>query len=180
MPLAKGSSQKTISSNISELVHSGRPQNQAIAIALDTARRSKKEVGGSATSGERVTKVHKGPIVASVAGRTDHLPMHVEAGSYVVPAAEVSSIGEGNSLNGFKILEAMMAKRGMGKTPRGGVAQATPIIAAGGEFVIPPEVVLTIGEGDMDYGHSILDELIKAIRQKTIKTLRKLPPPRTD
>lgn len=180
MPLKKGSSQKTISSNISELVHSGRPHDQAIAIALSTARRSKKEVGGGAEGGERVSKVHKGPIVASVAGRTDHLPMHVEAGSYVVPAAEVSAIGEGNSLNGFKILEAMMAKRGMGKVARKGAVQATPIIAAGGEFVIPPEVVLAIGEGDMDYGHSILDELIKAIRKKTITTLQKLPGPRTD
>lgn len=179
MPLAKGSSQQTVSRNISELMHTGRPQEQAVAIALKTAGKSK-AVGGGADGNENVTKVHKGPIVASVAGRTDHLPMHVEAGSYVVPAAEVSSIGEGNSLNGFKILEAMMAKRGMGKKPRGGIAQATPIIAAGGEFVIPPEVVLTIGEGDMDYGHAILDELIKAIRQKTIKTLQKLPGPRTD
>lgn len=179
MPLAKGSSQQTVSKNISELMHTGRPQDQAVAIALKAAGKSK-AAGGGADGNESVTKVHKGPIVASVAGRTDHLPMHVEAGSYVVPAAEVSSIGEGNSLNGFKILEAMMAKRGMGKRPRGGIAQATPIIAAGGEFVIPPEVVLTIGEGDMDYGHSILDELIKAIRQKTIKTLQKLPGPRTD
>lgn len=40
MPLKKGTSQKVISANISELVHSGRPQDQAIAIALDTARRS--------------------------------------------------------------------------------------------------------------------------------------------
>lgn len=179
MPLKQGSSQKTVSSNISELVHSGRPQDQAIAIALSTARRSKKEDGGGATEGETVSKVHKGPIVASVAGRTDHLPMHVEAGSYVVPAAEVSAIGEGNSLNGFKILEAMMAKRGGDAKPKGQV-QATPIIAAGGEFVIPPETVLVIGEGDMDYGHAILDELIKAIRQKTIKTLQKLPGPRQD
>jgi hypothetical protein len=178
MPLKQGSSQKTVSSNISELIHSGRPQKQAIAIALDTARRTKKEVGGGMAEGEAVSKVHKGPIVASVAGRTDHLPMHVEAGSYVVPAAEVSAIGEGNSLNGFKILEAMMAKRGGVKAKR--AVQATPIIAAGGEFVIPPETVLVIGEGDMDYGHAILDELIKAIRQKTIKTLQKLPGPRQD
>ncbi len=33
MPLKKGSSPGTISENIRELVHSGRPQNQAIAIA---------------------------------------------------------------------------------------------------------------------------------------------------
>lgn len=37
MPLQKGKSKKVISSNISELVHSGRKQNQAIAIAMDKA-----------------------------------------------------------------------------------------------------------------------------------------------
>lgn len=41
MPLKKGSSKGTISKNISELVHSGRPQRQAIAIAMDKAGKSK-------------------------------------------------------------------------------------------------------------------------------------------
>ncbi len=37
-PLIPGASREVISANISELVHSGYPQRQAVAIALDEAR----------------------------------------------------------------------------------------------------------------------------------------------
>jgi len=40
MPLAKGKSKKTISSNIKTEMEHGKPQKQAIAIALSQARKS--------------------------------------------------------------------------------------------------------------------------------------------
>lgn len=41
MPLKRGSSKKVVSSNIEELIGSGRPQKQAVAIALKKAGKSK-------------------------------------------------------------------------------------------------------------------------------------------
>ena len=56
MPLKSGYSQKTISKNIKTEMGSGRPQNQAIAIALSKAREAKKRAGkwmGGKVDGEQ-------------------------------------------------------------------------------------------------------------------------------
>lgn len=41
MPLKKGKSKKTIGTNIGELIKSGRPRAQAVAIAMRMAGKSK-------------------------------------------------------------------------------------------------------------------------------------------
>lgn len=128
------------------------------------------------------TKLHTGAIKMPVAGRTDHLPMHVPSGSYVIPADIVSAIGEGNTAHGFDIIDYMVKQR----MANGGEVEATgdeppvAIVAAGGEYVIPPDAVKGFGGGDLDVGHKALDEWVKSERANTIKTLKNLPPPQKD
>ena len=262
MPLKSGSSQETVSGNISEMINAGHPKDQAVAAALRTAREGMKRGGGTKT------KTHAGAIHSSVAGRTDHLPMHVASGSYVIPADIISAMGEGNSMAGFKVAKNIFSAPGpygqsaeslpygasgmpygvpapkkaaggdvgyeimkkmafsgsgngtslaapastakptlssnlMGGNQRpqaqapktelndmytpysrsyaeGGATDAVPIVAAGGEYVIPPEDVMHLGGGDIDHGHKILDVFVKKMREKTIKTLQGLPGPKKD
>ena len=176
MPLKYGSSKATISSNIGELISSGRRQKQAVAIALKTARE------GRATGGKIVTKSHIGPIHSPVAGRTDHLPMHVPSGAYVIPADIISAMGEGNTMSGFSIFNEVMRKYGHKpqSAPTSTPTTGIPIVAAGGEYVIPPEVVIAIGDGEINVGHAELDKFVKKMRARTINTLKNLPGPKTD
>jgi hypothetical protein len=67
------------------------------------------------------------------------------------------------------------------KAEGGGITDdLVPIVAAGGEYVITPEQVASIGKGDLDHGHKILDAFVKKTRAKTIDTLKKLPGPKKD
>lgn len=144
---------------------------------------------------------HAGMIHSPVPGRTDKLPIGVGGGAYVLPADHVAHLGQGNSAAGAGVLDSMFKAGSFGAArstkphmPRfglrrklfaqggdpGGAGDGQPvkIIAAGGEYVVPPEVVQEIGGGDMDHGHQILDKWVLATRKHHIQTLRKLKPPK--
>jgi hypothetical protein len=145
--------------------------------------------------------LHVGPIHSAVHGRTDHLPMHVPSGSYVIPADVVSGHGEGNTTAGFKVMRRTFGGTpyGQGAGPygkgggpydeplsRGGRAEdgggdaGVPIVAAGGEYVLSPEQVRAVGKGDPELGARVMDEWVKHSRSQHIKTLQKLPGPAKD
>jgi hypothetical protein len=202
MPLLPG--KKQVGHNIAEMEASGHDRAQSIAAALNVARTHKAE-GGSSVHVKKITAPHaekvkhfSGPIHSSVAGRTDHLPMTVHSGSYVLPADVISGApgAEGNTMAGFA-----HAKRVFGGMPRGQGAQpyghtggpygmakggsaddkgGCQIVAAGGEYVIHPDTVREIGGGDIDLGHRVLDEFVKRVRADNIKTLKNLPGPKRD
>ena len=139
--------------------------------------------GGGQMSPNKI-KLHTGPIHSPVAGRTDHLPMHVPAGSYVIPADVVSGFGEGNTMAGFKRLNRTFGPNG--GAPRfaaGGAAdvgEASPIVAAGGEYVIHPHIITILGGGDINKGHTVLDDFVKSGRKQIVNTMKNLPGPKTD
>src|SRR5258705_8648156 len=123
MPLDRGKSRDVVSSNIRDMMASGHPQKQAVAAALNTARRSNQErkhaqsgralpLQGAPGEGAQ-DNVYAGPLHSHVPGRTDKINLNVKPGSYVVPADVVSILGEGNTLAGTVVLRAMFGQKGL-------------------------------------------------------------------
>lgn len=197
MPLIQGSSRGAVSENIRREISAGKPQKQAVAIALSVARRNR--AGGGAAPwfvrNEARSMMHSGPINSIVPGRTDKHNMAVPSGSYVIPSETVSHLGQNNTNAGMAVLNSMFGKTGpygshimraaarrMKARAPGGIAEGgdgapVDIVTAGGEYVVPPHVVEAVGGGDVDRGHKILDTWVMRIRKDHIRTLKSLPPP---
>lgn len=227
MPLRPG---MPVSDAIHELTHHGsrpRSHEQIVAIAMANHDRGKHADGGI-TKGlphlaiggmgfdpyfERQeardigyeSQYHPGGFIESdTAGRTDRLPMSVAADSFVVPADVVSGLGQGNSLNGAKVMDAILSSGPYGtRLPHqvhghgppsphrsaGGHPGKSDVIVAGGEYSIPPDKIARIGHRmrktgkskahtDLAAGHEALRELVKRVRAYTVKWLKQAPEPK--
>jgi hypothetical protein len=61
---------------------------------------------------EARSMLHTGPIKSPVAGRTDHIPLKVPGGSYVLPADHISHLGENNTDAGMARASHMFGTTG--------------------------------------------------------------------
>lgn len=187
MPLKSGSSPSIISENIRELHHGPThaktarkfgekdAHEQSIAIAMETARRTKRKKGG---------RVHVGPIIGTTGGRADKRPMEVPDGAYVLTADHVSGIGEGNTHAGMDRLNRMFphsakAHQEEPKEIKRASGGKVPIYAADGEYVIDPKDLVD-RFGDVAEGHRQMDNWQMHERQHLIHTLTNLDPPAQD
>jgi len=181
MPLLPGL--RNIGRNIATEQKAGRPHDQAVAIALHTAKVPK----ANHASGGIV-----GPLTGLTPGRADKIPTHVPSGAHIIPADVVAALGDGNSQAGQAVCLGLFPKSAAGnplvKTPKlaklPGRAQGgeTPppkveVMLSDGEFSVSPEDVLDIGEGDAQEGHDEIDKFIVETRKKYVKHLAKLPGP---
>lgn len=161
MPLVQGSSRNAISENIRRLTaEGGRPHDQIVAIALNTARRAAQQhraFGGgnfpSPTYAERELDRQQyrpfsgGLINSSVPGRTDKHNIDVPSGSYVLPADVVSGLGEGNTMAGAAVVQRMLASGPYGVPLARGKGEGMPIPRPPPPDIEPPDAPVHLAYG---------------------------------
>lgn len=157
----------------------------AFAVSLHNSQAAQRDKDGTAlgigaySHGGPV--IEKGFLASDGAGRTDNLAITVPHGAHVIPADVISVLGQGNSASGAKhlreALDHLGAREHHAKGGKTGNTH-TPILAAGGEFIVSPAEVNAIGKGDQKKGHDALDAMIVSTRKAGAKRMLKLKGPK--
>lgn len=118
MPLIKSASKAAISKNIrtEKHAHPDMPIKQAVAIAMETARRAREHDENRGRGGPTVnppaishvpwrvkapSKISIGALLGTTTGRSDKIATAVPNGSHVLPADTIAAMGDGNSMAGL-------------------------------------------------------------------------------
>lgn len=126
--------------------------------------------GNSLAGHEVLSKMFGSPWGASTPLGAPSPPLHVGKGVGMPPPVRPRVTG----FPQYPIYAGGPHSRG--GVPHGGPAPV-PIMASGGEFVIPPQQVMRIGHGDVNMGHKALDAWVLGLRKEAVNTLKKLPGP---
>lgn len=186
MPLIKGSSREAISQNIRIERNAGKKQSQAVAIALDVARRAKRDAGGAASTTPWYVR-HESNLInrpgASVSNAMPKItPLVIKgnlASSTPVGQALASSAKVSVPKTSFPKLPnppklPKMKKGGEVEKSHGLLTGSTPGRAdkintsvRDNTFIIPAHVVSTLGEGSTMAGGAKLDKMFPSLSGKT-------------
>ena len=129
MPLLPGV--KNIGRNIKTEEKAKKPYRQALAISLSTAYGPKKLASGG----------HAGPLPGDTPGRADTIATTVKDGAHIIPADVVSFLGQGNTDNGYRVLEKMFPR----SKCRASGGAAMPRISLEPRLIVPkPHLIPTM------------------------------------
>lgn len=142
MPLTPGSSRATISHNISEMVHSGYPQRQAVAASLSNARRHPRADGGR-------TALH---LVHKIA----HRDMGGASSFDMMRPPQVPYYARAAEREDQRPVSGLISSAVPGRTDRHEVSVAS------GSYVLPADVVAGLGQGNTMAGAALTDRMFSS------------------
>ena len=160
MPLLPGSDKETISKNIAELIRSGRPKAQAVAIALATARRTDRH-------GRRRDLILKTPYYRSVI----QTPLQTIDRKYAPPPAQgTARRGPGDEPDPSAVANARAgrATRPDPNTPPPAIASHDRMDARRLPRQVPPKMI------EVEYAKALAG-LLKRLRNAWSSPLRQFP-----
>jgi hypothetical protein len=97
--------------------------------------------------------------------------------SLKMPSLRMPSSQPSSSVYGLNKIPIASAKGPSWPFAQGGETEFTPIVTAGGEIVIDPEIVAALGDGDADVGKKMLADSVEHVRKQTIQHMKQLPGP---
>jgi hypothetical protein len=116
-------------------------------------------------------------IHGSEKGQDDNVYVDVPKNSFVLDAATVAALGDGNSLAGKEVLDDWVSKiYDKINIKRKIKKEAVPCALSPGEYSIDDDVVFYMGRGNMNLGHKTLEKLVKKIRKHKGHIVNSIPP----